>query len=1081
MLNKIRNKIIFFLTSIFLLFAAGLYLHHSEDDRRINLLLNQIREEKTMMLDEIIHLRGKGLETFTGDYSFWDELQVNVDKANKEWIKINIENSLATYNVKCVWIYSRDMKLKYSVNTFKDASLTEIPVDKEKLAEELNSKWFNHFFIKTKQGLLEIKTAPLQPSTDPERKTDPKGFLIAAIIWSDDYLQELSQLMTGRLRFIFPGNEKSAEIDKSKNNIAVYKKLNGPVKNSTAVVLQCLISTGNIKKISDSANIQMAYTVIFIMLIITANGLFLYVLVGKPLNKISDSLKNENPHELKSLKNKKDEFGILAELIINFFNQREEIEREMEIRSKVEEEMRKLSRAVVQSPLSIVITDSNGNIEYVNPKFTQITGYSFNEVIGKNPKILKSENTNPAVYTNLWWTITAGLDWKGELQNKKKNGEYFWEIVTISPIKSAMGSITHYLAMKEDITEKKIIEEFLATIEARYQNVVNNLKEVVFQTDAEGLWELLNPAWEEITGFSLTESIGKNFLEFVHPDDRQLNIEKFLPLINREKEYCRHEIRYLTKDGGFKWIEVFAKLMLDKDDKIIGTSGTLYDITARREAEQAIRFAKDEAERANSAKSVFLANMSHEIRTPMNAILGYAELLKSRVADKKSQEFLSGISLSGKNLLSLINDILDLSKIEAGKITLNYNITDPYQLINELAQIFTNILNEKGVCFSIRIDPQIPRRLLADEIRLRQILFNLIGNAVKFTEKGSVSLSLDKQFSTKEENTLDLIFSVKDTGIGITESQQTIIFQAFAQQEGQSVSKYGGTGLGLAITQRLVEMMNGEINLESAPGKGSMFTVFLPGIKFVDKEPETIKESQTETEGEILFEKALVLSVEDNKDNRFLIREFLAPHNLEILEATDGEIAVNMVKERKPSLILMDIYMPNMDGIEATRLIKEIYPDVPVIAVSGSIYVPNMKKSEMPFVDFITKPFSKKTLIGIISKYLTLRGSSEIIIKEQAGTELNAEDEIISVTEEFFDLLNNKFKNEWASVQEGMMIDEIMQFAQEIGKAAETNGINQIKEYSEELYFAADSFKVVQITKLLNLFPEILQKVKTKE
>ncbi|MGE5496795.1 MAG: CHASE4 domain-containing protein, partial [Syntrophothermus sp.] len=374
----------------------------------MNLLLNQMREEKSMMLEEIIHLRGKGLEAFTGDYSFWDELQVHVNKADKEWTKINIENSIGTYNVKCVWVYSRDMKLKYSVNTFKDASLTEIPADKEKLAGELNSKWFNHFFINTRHGILEIKTAPLQPSSDLERKSEPKGFLIAAILWSDSYLLELSQEMSGRLKLLSSGKEIPAALYEDKNFISVYKALNGPVKNSTTGVLQCLISTANIKKLSDSANIQMAYTIIFIMLILAANGLFLFVLIGKPLNKISDSLKNENPHELKHLKNKKDEFGILADLIINFFNQREEIATEMDIRSKVEDEMRKLSRAVVQSPLSIVITDSSGNIEYVNPKFTQITGYTFNEVSGKNPKILKSENTNPSVYSNLWGTITAG-------------------------------------------------------------------------------------------------------------------------------------------------------------------------------------------------------------------------------------------------------------------------------------------------------------------------------------------------------------------------------------------------------------------------------------------------------------------------------------------------------------------------------------------------------------------------------------------------------------------------------------------------------------------------------------------------
>jgi len=298
-------------------------------------------------------------------------------------------------------------------------------------------------------------------------------------------------------------------------------------------------------------------------------------------------------------------------------------------------EIKKLSLAVEQSPVSIVITDLNGNIEYVNPSFEETTGYRFDEVLGQNTKILKSGKTTEAVYNNMWETIKAGNEWHGEWINKKKNGEFYWENISISPIHDNTGEITNYLAVKQDITERKQIEQeilninttlevkikertvqleetnssllneievrklteqALAQSEKSYRTVVENVNEVIFQTDADGLWKFLNKSWEAITGFSVNESLGQLFVNYVHPDDRAYNWELFEPLIKREKEYCRHEIRYLTKDGGFRWVEVFARLGLSDTDEILGTYGTLRDITERKMAEDALRTKTTELE-----------------------------------------------------------------------------------------------------------------------------------------------------------------------------------------------------------------------------------------------------------------------------------------------------------------------------------------------------------------------------------------------------------------------------------------------------------------------------------------------------
>ncbi len=257
----------------------------------------------------------------------------------------------------------------------------------------------------------------------------------------------------------------------------------------------------------------------------------------------------------------------------------------------VEEKLLSLSLAVQQSPVSIVITDIQGNIEYGNPIVSELSGYDAVELIGENPRIFSSREKSREEYKQLWDTILSGNEWKGEFHNKKKNGELYWELASISPIKNKKGEIAHFLAVKEDITERKRVEEALIQSEKKYKEVVQNLKEVIFQTDANGLWLFLNYAWEEISGFSVEESLGQLFVNYVHPDDRQRNMELFEPLILRKKEYCRHQVRYLTKDGGFRWIEVYARLGLNEKDEITGTYGTLQDITERKLSEEALKSA----------------------------------------------------------------------------------------------------------------------------------------------------------------------------------------------------------------------------------------------------------------------------------------------------------------------------------------------------------------------------------------------------------------------------------------------------------------------------------------------------------
>jgi PAS domain S-box-containing protein len=371
-------------------------------------------------------------------------------------------------------------------------------------------------------------------------------------------------------------------------------------------------------------------------------------------------------------------------------------------RFAAEEKIRQLSTAVEQSPSTVVITDIQANIEYVNPKFTQITGYTPEEVIGQNPHILKSGEQSLEFYQAFWNTILSGEEWRSEFHNKKKNGTLYWESASISCIKNAVGKITHFVKVAEDITERK-------------------------------------------------------------------------------------------------------------------------------RAEEALKKAKEDAELASRAKSEFIANMSHEIRTPLNAVLGFSELLSLRITDSEHKSYLDAIGLAGENLLMLINDVLDLAKIEAGHLEIQYEEVNLEVIFDELKQIFALKLSEKNLVFVVEIDEELPYTLMLDEIRLRQVLLNLVGNAIKFTEKGSIKLDAQKQ--TDKHGKLDLIISVADTGIGIPENQQDRIFETFQQLDGQSTRKYGGTGLGLALCKRLVKLMNGHISVESKVGGGSIFEISLPDVE----------------------------------------------------------------------------------------------------------------------------------------------------------------------------------------------------------------------------------------------------------
>jgi len=490
------------------------------------------------------------------------------------------------------------------------------------------------------------------------------------------------------------------------------------------------------------------------------------------------------------------------------------------------------------------------------------------------------------------------------------------------------------------------------------------------------------------------------------------------------------------------------------------------------------------AKQASQAKSEFLANMSHEIRTPMNAILGFTEIMERKVEDTEQKGYLHSISASGKTLLRIIDDILDLSKLEAGRIELHYSATNPYTLFSEIEKIFSLKVEEKGLEFRSDVDASLPDSLILDEIRLRQILINLVGNAVKFTEKGYIRLSVRQKYSDRGRSKLDLIVSVQDTGIGIPEDQQKEIFKAFTQQDGRHTAKFGGTGLGLSISKRLAALMGGEISLESTVGGGSVFFITLNDIA-VGSVSDAIDRNFRLDLDTVVFEKATVLVVDDVETNIFLMTSFFQIFDFNLLTARNGSDAVSLAKQHLPDLILMDMKMPVMDGYEAVEILKnnETTRSIPIIAVTASALKTAEERVQDAGCDgYLTKPISRQKLVEEIIRHLpySTRNVSKIQAESGAGRGALSDTllpETIGRLPELISIVEDELMPQWSKIHKRLIVREIREFADRIRALGQDYSLGLLTGFGEEVLIQAKSFDAEKLSGMMNTFPEMVRKI----
>ncbi|MEN9982865.1 MAG: hypothetical protein RI918_834 [Pseudomonadota bacterium] len=728
----------------------------------------------------------------------------------------------------------------------------------------------------------------------------------------------------------------------------------------------------------------------------------------------------------------------------------------------------------------VSITDTDGSILYVNDKFCAISGYERSYLLGKNHNLINSGYHSKDFFAKLWQTISAGKVWHGEICNTAKNGTNYWVDVTIVPFLDQDNKPYQYIAIRTEVTERKRLAEKIETSERHYRTAVNSLNEVIFRTDANGVWTFLNPAWEEITGFSAEDSLGQCYLNFVYERDAVIARQGFEAFINSNAPYTKHQTRYRTAKGSYRWLDVYAQIEKDENGKFIGLTGRLDDVTEQRNAtallrdnfsfvdalfesiplpvylkddlgkyerlnkafcrlfsiravdyvgktvhdlldakdaeiqenldrkllkdggtqlyeaslqlqnstafdalyskaalykpdgsvrgivgtivdisdqktaERTLLVAKQAAESASRSKSDFLANMSHEIRTPMNSIIGMTQLVLDSPLETHQREYLSIVNTSSNALLDIINDILDFSKIEASKMLIETISFDLRRLILDTLRSLSLKAQEKNLELVLDLDPKIPERLVGDPGRIRQVLLNLIGNALKFTLQGEIIVRA--QVASLNSKILKIIIEVSDTGVGIPAQMQDKVFEAFTQEDGSTTRRFGGTGLGLSITKNLVGLMGGNISLVSEVNKGSVFSITMDlGVdenaqdKIISPKPLALTAKK-------------ILLVDDNMTNLTILKKIFERLGAEPVVKKSGSEVLQYFANNTNGIdcIIMDCVMPELTGFEtAAALFKlENAKHIPIVMLSSSSRANDFQsyKASTNIRDYILKP-----------------------------------------------------------------------------------------------------------------------------
>ena len=673
----------------------------------------------------------------------------------------------------------------------------------------------------------------------------------------------------------------------------------------------------------------------------------------------------------------------------------------------------------------VSVTDANGTIIYANDLFCKASGYSRNEFVGCNHKIINSGHHPPEFWAEFWQTIKAGRVWHGKMCNRSRSGELFWVHTTVVPIFNEQNNIEQYVAIRTDVTRQKKTQQELIEAKRLLETVLNSATEVsVIATDLEGNINVFSKGAEKMLGYTAEEMIGKQTPLILH-DPKEVEsrrtelylklgrevspLEAFL-IPYGENGVLSREWTFICKDSTRKTVSLAVTAQYGSQNQIIGYQGTAIDLSQQKKAEEELRQLADEAlqsaqrverqarelkeqavhlreaqsraDAANQAKSEFLANMSHEIRTPLTSIIGYAEMLSGEAETEQlkdnSKKAIQEILGAGTHLLQVINDLLDLSKIEAEQMSIENIETDLPDSLLKLKRMMHQRAAQSNTNLEFRLGTSIPDKVMTDSMRLRQVLMNLIGNAIKFTKDGTVTITTSVLPAEGEDR---LVIDVEDSGIGMSQEQASRLFRPFAQADGSMTRKFGGTGLGLCISRRLAHLMGGTVSLlRTQENVGSVFRLDLPlhptpGASYNSSlgdstiTPTLARREKIPVNGRILL-------AEDYEPNRRLVAFLLTKAGAEVETAENGRIAFEMwgeaqKSERPYDLILTDIQMPEMDGYTLARTLRSRNAQIPIIALTAHAMADERQKCiDAGCDECATKPIDSTLLLKLCKQFI---------------------------------------------------------------------------------------------------------------
>lgn len=766
-------------------------------------------------------------------------------------------------------------------------------------------------------------------------------------------------------------------------------------------------------------------------------------------------------------------------------------------------ESEELYRSLVERAKEGIVIMQDERCVYANRSFEEMLGYESGEVVNLQVEQVVHPSELIRIVKNYRRRMRGAEDVPDMYETKllRKDGSVLE--VEVSAVRVQHQGRLANQAIFRDITERKEAAEAIERSQKYYRALIELSSEGIVIMDREGRVTYESPANERILGYPTGESIGKKVYDFIHESDRDMVQERMNMLLTRPGAMDSTVLRVKAKNGSWRMLEVSAR-NASEDLLINGVVLNFRDITRRIIAEQELRIAKEQAEAANRAKSEFLANMSHEIRTPMNSILGFAKLLEMELSSERHQAHLRSITSSGNTLLSLINDLLDLSKIEAGKLSLQIEPADIRRMVHDVYEMFYLRASQRGVTVITEVDHALPSRLCLDEIRVRQILINLVGNAVKFTHQGHIKLRAQLIEGATQAGRVNLRLMVEDTGIGIAPEDQERIFQAFEQKSNQKNRDYGGTGLGLTISRRLAEMMGGKLTLLSTPGRGSRFIFELPDIVPVTAETNAVQVRETARERALSS-----VEIEDHRDN---LTEIMPAHLLLIQEeseertvltkqleklgmcvshATNGSTGLRKAREGNVDAVLLDLHVPVIDGREVARRLREDRQtaSIPIYALKNSLStVADSVREMLGLNGVISQPADLPALhhqLTDLPRNASAAPPTEgkpLLFERRVSPHLPDSVERVEellpetlLTEETLTRLSQRIETDlltdYRQLSRRRRLGAINQFADSLAQLGEDYDLPLLRDYEAELRGAIEAFDVQHISNCLERFP----------